>query len=572
MNDRRAHPPLSGFGHSGYPGSHDAAEALSAEEWADDLSASGAPPRAQWLGWRLRLLVAATLLGCVGLLLFIRMVAAVPVLPVTLKMDAAGAVVLQQPGEEPRVVKEARSANGELLALEALMIERSPRWIVDDTRRLRYEAQHDALGTALAAGPITWTLRDGSTIDTRAQPMGAARLGVTFWLMSALALALYLVVLVIGMAKPSLKNSVYALTALPQAANLLFIAVESAVTVHMPPGFFHADHSWRMVLDTITSAAMAHSAALHPRPLPWRRWVPPIIWGVSLVIGLGLVAMHLPYAWWVVHGLLIVLGVVTLAQFEWSYRAEPHPLTLIFKRFGMVIWIVFIVLSAAVASTSVLGIDGNVVEAVAAMIWVVFLASVLLGTPFMSRSQPTIREFSMLAGVSTMATALDLLFVAVFSLGSFSALTLALFLSLMVYAGVRQWILNHMLQTNVLTTERMFEQLYRIARDVEAHPHRLTDHFSSLMRELYDPIEVVPMMRPLTRSQVAGAGSTLIVPVPTVGHEAPTRVIAPDSLTALLSNWHAPLPLIRRSSVAARKNACASHKTCTTTSARACSR
>ena len=107
----------------------------------------------------------------------------------------------------------------------------------------------------------------------------------------------------------------------------------------------------------------------------------------------------------------------------------------------------------------------------------------------------------MLAGVSTMATALDLLFVAVFSLGSFSALTLALFLSLMVYAGVRQWILNHMLQTNVLTTERMFEQLYRIARDVEAHPHRLTEHFSSLMRELYDPIEVVPMMRPLTRCQ-----------------------------------------------------------------------
>ncbi len=230
--------------------------------------------------------------------------------------------------------------------------------------------------------------------------------------------------------------------------------------------------------------------------------------------------LHLPLAWWVIQGVCIALGAATLVQFGWSYRAEPHPLTLIFKRFGLITWSVFLVLTGAVGATSLWGSEGNDMAAVGAMIWVVFLASMLLATPFMSRSQPMIREFSMLAGVSTMATALDLLFVAVFSLSAFSALTLALFLALMVYAGVRQWILNHMLQANVLTTERMFEHLYRIARNVEAHPDRLADHFSSLLRELYDPLEVRPVEVRPHRSHVAKAGAELVVPMPSVGSDA----------------------------------------------------
>ena len=64
------------------------------------------------------------------------------------------------------------------------------------------------------------------------------------------------------------------------------------------------------------------------------------------------------------------------------------------------------------------------------MIWYVFLASLLLLVPFLSRSQQVMREFSLLAGISTVATSLDLLFVAVFSLGQFASLTLALFIAL----------------------------------------------------------------------------------------------------------------------------------------------
>ncbi len=517
MGDSRT-GPWSSFGPSVSEGSRDAYVSDASDDW--DFRAATTRPRAGWLGWRLRLLVFATLAGCVGLLVFIRVVAAVPVLPVALKLDDSGNVVLKTPRDDARIVVGAQTAGGAPLAIEPLLFERSARWIVDDTRRLHYEAQHAALAVAIAAGPITWTLRDGSTLETRPEPLGAMHLGMLFWLMTALALALYLVVAVIYMARPTLKNALFALAALPQSAALLLIAAQSAISIHLPHGLAHADHSARMVLDVVTAAAIAHVASLHPRPLPWAGWAPAVIWGSSMPIAVVAATLHLPLAWWVIQGVCIALGAATLVQFGWSYHAEPHPLTLIFKRFGLITWSVFLVLTGAVGATSLWGSEGNDMAAVGAMIWVVFLASMLLATPFMSRSQPMIREFSMLAGVSTMATALDLLFVAVFSLSAFSALTLALFLALMVYAGVRQWILNHMLQANVLTTERMFEHLYRIARDVEAHPDRLADHFSSLLRELYDPLEVRPVEVRPHRSHVAKAGAELVVPMPSVGSDA----------------------------------------------------
>ena len=50
----------------------------------------------------------------------------------------------------------------------------------------------------------------------------------------------------------------------------------------------------------------------------------------------------------------------------------------------------------------------------------------------------------------------DLLFVAAFSLGQFASLTLSLFLSLALYAAVRQWMLTQMMGNHMLTAERMF--------------------------------------------------------------------------------------------------------------------
>jgi signal transduction histidine kinase len=152
-----------------------------------------------------------------------------------------------------------------------------------------------------------------------------------------------------------------------------------------------------------------------------------------------------------------------------------------------------------------------------ATMWVVFLSVMLILLPFLSRTQQLMREFSLVAGVSTVATALDLLFVAVFSLGAFASLALATFISLAMYAGARQWLLSRLMTRQRVSTERMFEHIYRMAREVQLQPQSTTEQMRRLMRELFDPIEARVASRGTRRSQVLSDGTQLVVPVPEIG-------------------------------------------------------
>src|SRR6185369_844001 len=96
----------------------------------------------------------------------------------------------------------------------------------------------------------------------------------------------------------------------------------------------------------------------------------------------------------------------------------------------------------------------------------------------------------------------------------FASLTLSLFLSLGVYAGARQWILNQLLGNSMLTTERMFEQLYRIASEVEAHPERTPSLLSQLLRDLFEPMEVLVVDKHSGITRIVADGSAMILPVP----------------------------------------------------------
>src|SRR5262249_46323515 len=150
----------------------------------------------------------------------------------------------------------------------------------------------------------------------------------------------------------------------------------------------------------------------------------------------------------------------------------------------------WILLTVAIASADQLPALRHNIAAIGSVIWYVFIASLLLLLPFLSRSQQVMREFSMLAAISTVATSLDPFFAALFPLSQFASLPLSLFLSLGLYAGARQWILNQMMGSSMLTTERMFEQLYRIAREVELHPERTAELLSQLLRALFEPLEM----------------------------------------------------------------------------------
>ena len=100
------------------------------------------------------------------------------------------------------------------------------------------------------------------------------------------------------------------------------------------------------------------------------------------------------------------------------------------RRFAVVTLATLVLLTVAVSLMPMLPPEVQPVATVGPVIWSVFFASIILLVPFISRSQNVMREFAMLAGISTVATSVDLLFVAVFSFSQFTSLTLSLFLAL----------------------------------------------------------------------------------------------------------------------------------------------
>lgn len=483
----------------------------------------------RWMGWRLRLLVVAALIGCLALFLLAREMAALPRVDASWRASTSDQVELAKAADPvlaPMVgqVLVAVQADGRTVELrDSLTLQRSARWVIDDEARARHHLLHEQLDDVLSQPAVQFVFSGGRSALVQTAPRGFAGLPVMYWLLCALALLLYLVAMVVLLAKPNGRNLLYAVLVIAQAGNLVFIAIESTLDLALPASFANLNLPMRIGFDLVTAAAIVHAAALHPRRLPYATAIALVSWlgafCLTALVSLG----RLPFGWWWVQAAILVYGLTMVMLMSWSYQIEPHPFATVLRRFGLVTLATWLLLTASLAAAVTHpGVHLNIAS-IGSMIWYVFFASLLLLVPFLSRSQQIMREFSMLAAVSTVATSLDLLFVAVFSLGQFASLTLALFVSLAVYSGARQWVLNQLMGSNMLTTERMFEQLYRIAREVEAHPERTAMLLSELLRELFEPMEVVLAERSVSATRVSGDGSTLVIPVPSLGGETPAN-------------------------------------------------
>ena len=491
----------------------------------NDLPGTTSLAMSRWMGWRLRLLVLCALLGCLAVFALTRTLAAAPHLAASWRATAQGQVELSNSTDPVLALHRGQALvsmrGGALPAfqVDALALQRSPRWIVEDSERERQRQMHEQLFDAQSQAAVTLGFSDGRAVTVVPEPRGVSGLPVIFWMLAAFALALYLVSCVVVLAQPSSRNVVYAVMGLCQSANLLFIAVESTIELGLRAPFLELDMPARMAFDLVTAAAMVNAVCLHPRRLPGSGWIALAGWAaVPLLIGLFAAGL-LPHAWWWTQGGVMALGALAIGLLSWSYQIEPHPFAIVLRRFGTVTLATWVLLTLALGASSRLsGMPHNIAD-IGSMVWYVFLSSLLLLTPFLARSQTFMREFSLLAAISTVATSLDLLFVAVFSLGQFASLTLSLFLSLAVYAGARQWILNHLLGSSMLTTERMFEQLYRIAREVEAHPERTPTLLSQLLADLFEPLEVSVVEPSSRRTRVTSDGSSMLVPVPVLSDD-----------------------------------------------------
>jgi signal transduction histidine kinase len=474
------------------------------------------------MGWRLRLLVAAALLGCVGVVALARAIAGSNHVDASFRATSSGHIELESaegPALRPyqgRLLLEVFGNGISVRLPDGLALQHSPRWLVDDAERARQVALYEQLSAVQAQSKVSLLFTGGDQVDLELQQRGLTNLPVLFWLLSVLALLLYLVAMVVLLAKPSTPNLVYATMTLCQAGNLVFIAAESAFELGLPAPMAALDMPLRMAFDLTTGAAMVNATCLQPRRLPRWGWIAAAAWGVAAgLIVLGAAGV-LPGLWWWTQLSLVMFGLAGLGLLSWSYRIEPHPFAVVLRRLGIVLLSTLVLLTIALAAANSLPVVQSNVAGIGSMVWYVLLASILLLVPFLSRSQQLLREFALLAAVSTVATSLDLMFAAVFSFGQFASLTLSLFISLAVYSGIRQWILNQLLGSSMLTTERMFEQLYRIAREVEAHPERTAALLAQLLRELFEPLEVNVIAKASSATRVVADGSTLLVPVPSL--------------------------------------------------------
>ena len=483
-----------------------------------DLTAS------RWGGWRLRLLLGSVLLGVLGVVWAAQMLVQSRQLDASWHAAANGRVELLASAEPEldtlrgqrlvRILADG-TAGSTALEIDSLALHPSARWLVSDAQRARHGALHRALSARLQEASLALLFDNGESVVVPIRPRGVAGIAPVFWLLAALALGLTTVGVLVMLARPCGPNFIYLVVALCQAASLVFIGIELSFDLGTPAWFSGLDPLLRPGLDAASAAALVSALCLHPRRLPGATAIAATAWFAAAVFFGATASGWLSHAWWWTQAGVTAVGVVASVLLGWSYRLEPHPFAIVLRRFTFVSTSTWLMLSlAVVAAQGRPGIE-HAVAVVGPLIWTVYFASLLMLVPFLSKSPRVMREFAMLAAIGTVAGVLHLVFVTVFTLAQVASLAVSLFVSLVVYAGARRWIVDQLMGSSKLTTERMFEQLYRIARAVEAQPDRIASLLSGLLRDIFEPIELTLLPGEATAlTRVSGEGSTLLVPVP----------------------------------------------------------
>jgi signal transduction histidine kinase len=498
-----------------------------------DMVLQGSHELPRWIGWRLRALVVLVLTSCVLVFFLAHWLSGQPKLPFALKATPDGLVKIQSVDYptlqrlEGRVLEGLRidgpvpnaDATPGPAAVELLMLRRSGRWISDPETRERHLDLHQRMAQLVSSWngkglTVQLQLMNTPPEPVLIAPLGWGGLSPLFWLLATLAVMVFGVGVVVLLAGPQWRNAAFALLALSQAAQLLLMAIELNFDLFTPTWFILLDTNLRLAFDLISAASLVQIAALHPVPLPGARWYAGLGWLSAVGLWLGMNDLDSTLCWWGAQLGCMGLAVAAISLMTAAFHATPHPFTLVMRRFVVIAVLTWAVMSLAIwrgfaRPDMQLGITTYGV-----MTWHVFAAMAVLLSPYLSRSRPLLQEFSLLAASSTIAASLDLLFVAVFSLGQFTSMTLSLFFSFGLYLIIRRWVMTRLPGRDPLTMERLFQRLYRIAREVERRPDTLDASLMRLMRELFDPLEVSLVPGEVAHSSLKGNGSVLLVPIP----------------------------------------------------------
>ncbi len=511
--------------------------ALDADSHHDSVLAQAmhAAPHAAWTARQWQALIVALALACLGQALLVRTLARAPYIDVTWRATATPEVQLlasghaELKGMRGATLSAIGPADGHALAADQLSVMRSPRWSVNADERQRMLATQQRLTQMIDDGKVVLRFGDGRELSVKPVPRGLAGLGVLFWLLMAVAMLLMAVGAVVAIARQRSRNALYMVMCFSQAANLMLTAVECLPGMGLPGGFSSQALWARSACDLITLAAAVHIATLHPLRLPFGPAMAVAGWLVAAALLAAIASAALRPAWWAIQFAALGGGGLVIGLLAWSYRIEPNPLSLLMRHFTAMVVFTLALLSVSVAVASGQGGLSGSVASVSSVIWYLFLASLLAQLPFVSRMPRLARELAMLAGISTVATSLDLLLESMFTIDPLAALALSVFIALALYMSTRHWLFQQITDRSALGAERLFERLYRMVREVEARPQDSAELMSRLLHEIFEPMELRRVARRAPRSRVFADGSIMVVPLPDIDTGRVVGAPAPDA-------------------------------------------
>lgn len=487
----------------------------------------------RWMGWRLRALIAIVVTGLAGVLVVAHWLATQPKFPLSMQATPHGEVRLGV-ADYPTLMRlegltllsleldtldhEGR-VRTQIAPVSAALLQPSGRWIVDQQVRTEFAQLHQRMGELMGHWSsiglvVQLHFKNAADETVLIAPRGWSGLSPMFWLLSALALLVLTVGSTVLLVGPHWRNVGFTVLALCQCVQLMLMGVEHNLEAFTPLWLVGLDAQLRLACDLASAAALVQMAMLQPEPgKGWQR-VTALAWLAAAGLWLQCHGLCSPTRWWLVQLACTGMAALAVVLAGQAQRHAPHPLTLVMRRLLIISILTWTLLTLALWLGSRRADLSLQVATYGVVTWEVFVTSLVLISPYLSRSRHMLQEFSLLAASGTIAASLDLLFVALFSLGQFTSMTLSLFLSLGLYLSFRRWLLSRLPRPDEVTMEQVFQQMFRIARQVERQPEAMHDALVRLLRDLFDPLEIHVACGQVAEPTLRGNGAVLLVPVP----------------------------------------------------------
>ncbi len=464
-----------------------------------------------------RWLVALAALGGVALLLLAHWLAQAPTIDARWQAEPDGSLRLASSDDPTLAPHTGRrllglTGAGQAPVIDAWLLLAEPRWTPHGERRSQLVAARQSLDAALRAREVELHFDNGVTVLVRPISLGWGGPGVMFWLLSLPALLLALLGLRVWRTLPHAHTALFALMTLAQAVTLVWLGVDLVRDLTALPAWLADDLAWRLAPDLALAAAAVHLFAVHPVRLREAPAIAVAAWTVAgtslLVVTLGTEA-----GWWIGQGSVFLLAAVSMAVLRRSHRQLRHPFSAVLRRLAWVVIGGLVAMQAAVIAAAGMPVPPHAVIETVVLIWALFLASLLAWVPFLSRGRQLLPEFAVVGGLGAIAASLHLLLLASLRLDPVTSVALAVGTSLTLYAAARRWLLRPLGGRGLLSTERAFEQLYDVARELAEHPQRHVALLVRLLTQLFDPLEVRRVADDAHAARVLDDGASLAVPV-----------------------------------------------------------